>query len=157
MSEFEDTMIERIRAWMLATFEGDREGQAKFEHEDAVFTYPGGKRFTQAEHIAATGQAVDVREHDITWLRCQTYGDDLAVVWLEHTLRTDLTEDPFGDPSLVQQFRDGIAFTMTTTWRRFGDDWRVISGDAHVLDDGYVPRTERRQENILTYPENATS
>lgn len=148
----ETVLVARLKEWMAATFERDAARQAEIEHEDATFTYPDGSRYSQAEHIALTGLADRLEEHDITYVRVQPYADDLAVVFVDHTLRTTLKEDPFGDAEMRRRMQEGITFAMTIVWRRFDAAWRVISMDAHVLRDGYVPREQRLVANIVTYP-----
>ena len=152
IAELETILVARLKEWMAATFEGDAARQAEIEHEDAIFTYPDGGRYNQADHIALTGLADRVDEHDITYLRVQPFADDLAVSYVDHTLRATLKEDPFGDVEMQRRMREGITFAMTVVWRRFGADWRVISMNAHVLRDGYVPREQRLVPNIVTYP-----
>lgn len=148
----EAALIGRLRQWMRATFEGDRALQEEIEHEDAIFTYPNGRRYSRDEHIALTGNAQDVEEHDITFFRVDVHGDDLAIVWLDHTLRTRLRDDPFNEPVLRAQMENGITFGMSSTWLRCESGWRVICMDAHVLHDRYVPRERRDTPNIVTYP-----
>lgn len=147
-------LIERYRQWTVATFEGDKALQARIEHEDAVFTYFGGRRYTQAEHIALTGQSERPHEHDITSLRVKGLRDDLAIVWLVHTLRTRLRANIFNDDDLRRRFETGIAFAVTTLWGRHEGEWRVLNQDAHILEGGYVPRQERSVPNVITYPDD---
>lgn len=151
-SGVEAAIFARLEQWLTATFEGDPAGQAEIEHPEAIFTYPAGTRYTTREHIKLTGRADKVDEHDITHFEVRPFGDDLAISYVDHTLRATLKDDPFGDPDLIAQMRSGILFAMSVTWKKFGDDWRIVSMNAHVVKDGFVPREQRRTPNVITYP-----
>lgn len=141
-----------LQQWIKLGFGGRPDEQAELEHKRATFTYPGGVRMGRAEHVVAIGHAVRVLEHDVTSYRSEVFGDDTVVVWWEHTLRTELDEDPFDDAEQAARFRAGIHFLVTSVWHREDGRWLVISQDATELPSAFVPREERTEPNVMTYP-----
>src|SRR4051794_10458377 len=130
----EKEVCDRFRQWVTAGFEGRSEGQADVEHDLAIFTYPGARRLTKTDHLAAISQTATVKEHDVTAFRCEVFHHALAIVWWEHTLRAELADDPFDDPAQLALFRDGALFACTTVWARCEDQkWRVASQDACLV------------------------
>lgn len=146
-----DELLERVDRLMRGTFEKTGE-QADIEHEDGVFTYPDGKRLSRDEHIAITDTSSQVLEHDIVHFEVQRLSDTVARVYLDHTLRTMFTEFPFDDPGLREQMENGIMYATHFTFIKSERGWQVISMDGHVVPNGYVPRDQRTQPNVITYP-----
>lgn len=137
---------------MFATFEGNQAVQAEIEHEDGVFTYPDGIRLTQAEHIAKTGTAAMLLEHDIVTFKVQSLSETVAQVYLDHTLRTTFSEFPFDNEALRKRMETGCLWATHFTFVKTDRGWKLISMDAHEVQDGYVPRDQRTSPNISTYP-----
>ena len=123
-------LLSRMRRWADEYGKHDRSLLEQVEHQDAVFTFPDGRRLSREEHVTRELDIV-VSEMDITDFTYRQYGKTV-VTWWKHTLIGEVDEAHFGK-EFTDRARTGMQFAMTSVWVKFDDEWRVVSQDAHLL------------------------
>ena len=118
--------------WARAVAERDRAGLEALFAPDYRYTSPDGQRMTR-EEILAVEMDVPPPGLPFTDFSVQRLGE-VAIVRGGHSLQGEF---PGGHvrPELAERIAAGVRIAFTSVWRHGDDGWRVVSNDAHIVND----------------------
>jgi ketosteroid isomerase-like protein len=119
--------------WAQAVADRDRAGLEALFDPDYSYTSPDGERMSR-EQILAVEMDVPPPGLPFTDFRVQRVGEGVAIVRGGHSLQGEF---PGGHvrPELAERIAAGVRIAFTSVWRQDGDTWRVVSNDAHIVND----------------------
>jgi ketosteroid isomerase-like protein len=128
-----EAVFERLfERWARAVAERDRSALEALFDPGYRYTSPDGQRMSR-EEILAVEMDVPPPGLPFTDFSVQPLGD-VAIVRGGHSLQGEF---PGGHvrPELAERIAAGVQIAFTSVWRRAGDTWRVVSNDAHIVND----------------------